>query len=175
MMRSIPLLAAALLTACLSQAQYVTYRFTDGSVVSHAVTDVRSTDFTGTAMRVFLWDGTTYTWDLSTLAHYQFSDISTVVTGEDHGLHPVLLYPNPTNGEVRISITSSGVDEVQVMVLDLRGGEVRLVHQGTLAAGEHQFVWDGRDTQGQQVADGSYLVRVVQGPRAATRQVIVQR
>ncbi len=175
MVRSIPLLAATLLMACISKAQSVTYRFTDGSVVSHAVTEVRSTDFAGTAMRVFLWDGTIYTWDLSSLAHYQFADISTAVPGGDQGLAPLLVHPNPTSGEVRIGLTSSGTDEVQVMVLDLRGGEVRRVHQGPLAAGAHQFVWDGRDAQGQPVADGNYLVRVVQGPRAATRQVIVQR
>ncbi len=175
MVRSIPLLAATLLIAGISEAQYVTYRFTDGSVVSHAVTDVRSTDFAGTAMRVFLWDGTTYTWDLSSMANYQFSDISTVVPAQSTGLTPLLVHPNPTNGEVRIGITPSGTDDVQVLVLDLRGGEVRRVHQGPLPAGEHQLVWDGRDANGQPVADGNYVVRVVQGPRAATRQVIVQR
>jgi hypothetical protein len=161
--------------ACGTQAQVVTYRFTDGSVVSHAVTEVRSTDFEGAAMRVFLWDGTIYTWDLSSLAQYRFGDISTAVPGGDTGLPPVLLYPNPTSGEVRIGITTRGAGDVEVMVLDQRGGVVRRVYQGPLASGEHEFVWDGRDVQGQQVADGNYLVRVVQGPRAATQHVIVQR
>jgi flagellar hook assembly protein FlgD len=52
---------------------------------------------------------------------------------------------------------------------------VRTVHRGQLPEGRHTLEWDGRDAQGHQVADGNYLVRVVQGPRAATRQVILQR
>lgn len=158
-----------------AQGQFVIYRFTDGSEVIHPVTDVRSTDFEGDAMRVFLWDGTTYTWSLESLAHYQFTDISAAVPEQGAALAPVLVYPNPTSGEVRIGITVSGSSDVVVNVMDLRGSLVRTVHRGTLPKGARELVWDGRDAHGQPVADGNYLVRLAQGPRAATKQVIIQR
>ena len=175
MTRSFAFLVTSLLSCIASQAQFVTYEFTDGSVVTHAITDVRSTDLEGEAMRVFLWDGTTYTWSLSSLGNYQFTDISTEVLEESIGLTPVQVFPNPSNGEVSIGIVADGSGEVEVTVLDLRGGLVSIVSKGPLPVGRHELVWDGRDALGQRVADGSYLVRVVQGPRMATRQMIVQQ
>jgi hypothetical protein len=157
-----------------AKAQIVTYRFTDGSVVVHPVTDIRSTDFDGGTMRVFLWEGTTYEWELSSLANYQFSDISTGVPVEHFELAPVLVYPNPASGEVRIGVTVSGSSAVEVHVVDLRGGLVRTVHRGHLPEGEHTLEWDGRDAYGQPAAAGTYLIRVVQGPRTAVHQLILQ-
>ena len=47
MTRSFAFLVTSLLSCIASQAQFVTYEFIDGSVVTHAITDVRSTDFEG--------------------------------------------------------------------------------------------------------------------------------
>ena len=168
------LLALILLPVTLS-AQTVHYYFTDGSMLSYSVTEVRSTDFEGGNMRLFLWDGTTYSWSLSSLEHYQFNDLATDVGGESAALKPLEVYPNPTSGEVTIGFEIHGTGEVSVEVLDLRGAVVRVVHRGSLSQGVHQLRWDGRDAQGQLVASGNYLCRLVQGPLAATKQVIVQR
>jgi hypothetical protein len=159
----------------LAQAQSVFFNFTDGSTVSYPITDVRSTDFEGGNMRVFLWDGTSYSWSMSSLANYQFNDVATTVAEANTTLSPLELFPNPTSGEVTIGFEVHGEGEVNVEVLDLRGAVVRVVHRGKLAAGAQRLRWDGQDAKGQPVASGNYLCRVVQGPRAATKQVIVQR
>ena len=174
MNKHILILGTALFCSQASHAQVVTYRFTDGSVVVHPVTDVRSTDFEAGTMRVFLWDGTTYEWGLSSLANYQFSDISTEVPQQAEALAPVLVYPNPSSGEVRIGVTVSGSSEVVVEVMDLRGALVRTVHRGPLPDGARELVWDGRDAHGQPAAAGTYVIRVVQGPRTAIHQLILQ-
>ena len=62
-----------------------------------------------------------------------------------------------------------------MQVLDARGVRIRSVHRGELASGKHELVWDGLDEVRQPVAAGNYLLRVVQGPRVATKQVILQR
>ncbi|MBS1940568.1 MAG: T9SS type A sorting domain-containing protein [Bacteroidetes bacterium] len=172
-MRSL-LIALILLPTALS-AQVVFFQFTDGSTVSYPITDVRSTDFDGGNMRVFLWDGTTYSWSMSSLANYQFNDISTQAPDDAAALTPLELFPNPTSGEVTIGFEVHGQGEVGVEVLDLRGALVRVVHRGTLPPGAQLLQWDGHDAKGQPVASGNYLCRVIQGPRAATKQVIVQR
>jgi hypothetical protein len=166
-------LAVALFSLDVS-AQFVTYRFTDGSAVVHPVTDVRSTDFDAGTMRVFLWDGTTYEWGLSSLANYRFSDISTATTEQSVAFAPVLIYPNPAGGEVRIGIMASGSSDVVVDVMELRGALVRTVHRGPLPDGARELVWDGRDAHGQPAAAGTYVIRVVQGPRTAIHQLILQ-
>ncbi len=168
------LLALSLLPAALS-AQSVFFHFTDGSTVSYPITDVRSTDFEAGNMRVFLWDGTSYSWSMSSLTNYQFNDVATTVAEANTTLSPLELFPNPTSGEVTIGFEVHGEGEVRVEVLDLRGGLVRVVHQGKLPQGPQRLRWDGHDAKGQPVASGNYLCRVVQGPRAATKQVIVQR
>lgn len=168
------LLTLVLLPALLS-AQSVFFHFTDGSTVSYPITDVRSTDFDGGNMRVFLWDGTMYSWSMSSLANYQFNDIITQAPNDAATLTPLEVFPNPTSGEVTIGFEVHGLGEVSLEVLDLRGALVRLVHRGKLPAGAQRLRWDGHDAKGQPVASGNYLCRVVQGPRAATKQVIVQR
>jgi hypothetical protein len=173
-MRTLLLLALAC-TPLLAQAQSVFFHFTDGSTVSYPITDLRSTDFEGGNMRVFLWDGTTYSWSMSSLTNYQFNANATSVAEANTTLSPLELYPNPTSGEVTIGFEVHGEGEVSVEVLDLRGGLVRVVHQGKLPQGTQRLRWDGHDAKGQPVASGNYLCRVVQGPRAATKQVIVQR
>ncbi len=167
-------LILTLLPAALS-AQNVFFYFTDGSTASYPITDVRSTDFEGGNMRVFLWDGTSYSWSMSSLANYQFNATGTSVQETTSALTPLELFPNPTSGEVTIGFEVHGEGEVSVEVLDLRGGLVRVVHQGQLPQGTQRLLWDGADAKGQPVASGNYLCRVVQGPRAATKQVIVQR
>lgn len=42
-----------------------------------------------------------------------------------------------------------------IQILDLNGSVVRTV-QGATSAGAHQFTWDGKDDNGQQLADGTY-------------------
>jgi hypothetical protein len=159
----------------LAQAQNVFFNFTDGSTVSYPITEVRSTDFEGGNMRVFLWDGTSYSWSMSSLANYQFNASATSVAEANTTLSALEVYPNPTSGEVTIGFEVHGEGEVNVEVLDLRGAVVRVVHRGKLPAGAQRLRWDGHDAKGQPVASGNYLCRVVQGPRAATKQVIVQR
>ena len=173
-MRYSHLLSLTLLPAALS-AQTVFFNFTDGSTVSYPITDVRSTDFEGGNMRVFLWDGTSYSWSMSSLANYQFNASATGVQEATTALTPLELFPNPTSGEVTIGFEVHGDGEVSVEVLDLRGALVRVVHRGKLPSGSQRLRWDGHDAKGQPVASGNYLCRVVQGPRSATKQVIVQR
>ena len=168
------ILTLSLLPGLLS-AQTVFFNFTDGSTVSYPITDVRSTDFEGGNMRVFLWDGTSYSWSMSSLANYQFNASATGVQEATTALTPLELFPNPTSGEVTIGFEVHGDGEVSVEVLDLRGALVRVVHRGKLAPGAQRLRWDGHDAKGQPVASGNYLCRVVQGPRSATKHVIVQR
>lgn len=172
-MRVLLLLAIAI-CSLVAKAQTVVFNFNDGTTVSYPITEVRSTDFEGANMRVFLWDGTTYSWSMSSVTNYQFNDLSTGVVEDITALTPLVIYPNPTSGGVTIGFEVHGDGEVQLEVLDTQGALVKVLYTGRLPQGAQQLHWDGHNAKGQPVAAGNYLCRMVQGPRAASKQLIVQ-
>ncbi|CDG21721.1 Basal-body rod modification protein flgD [Xenorhabdus poinarii G6] len=71
-----------------------------------------------------------------------------------------------TNEEKAISITSFGfeltrpADQVKVTVKDKSGMVVRELDLGQFNPGVQSFKWDGKDTDGKDVADGAYYFTV---------------
>lgn len=61
------------------------------------------------------------------------------------------------------------VDNVRVQVLDQAGNVLRTDDLGARQAGNYSFVWDGKNTAGATVADGSYTFKVsaTQGGKSA--------
>jgi flagellar basal-body rod modification protein FlgD len=51
--------------------------------------------------------------------------------------------------------------ETYVKVYDSTGEYVASVDAGALATGEHRFSWDGLDSEGQAVPDGTYYIEVI--------------
>ena len=72
-------------------------------------------------------------------------------------------YPNPFNPQTELAFTLTEAGDIELAVFDLRGARVRVLHRGTLEAGEHAVGWDGRNDQGQPLASGVYLTRLVSG------------
>ncbi len=68
-------------------------------------------------------------------------------------------YPNPFNPSTKFSLYVAERGELTVDIYDVLGRRVRSLHQGTIAAGWHLMVWDGRDDAGRGQASGVYLVR----------------
>ena len=59
-------------------------------------------------------------------------------------------------------------------VYSILGEEVKTVFAGTLEAGRHWFVWDGRNEAGRQVSSGLYLIRLgVAGGRNLTGKALL--
>ena len=58
---------------------------------------------------------------------------------------------------------------------DLAGRLVRRLVDGTLPAGEHEVVWNGRDEAGRAVGSGQYLARLRRARDAVTRKLTLVR
>lgn len=68
-------------------------------------------------------------------------------------------FPNPFNPSTTISFALSVDGPATLEVYDLAGRRVRqLLTGGSMPAGQHAVVWDGRDESGKAVAAGVYLV-----------------
>ena len=84
-------------------------------------------------------------------------------------LSSFLNYPNPFSTATRFVYTLTGSEpppRVKIQIMTVAGRIVREINQdelGLLKVGTHQtdFVWDGTDEFGDQLANGVYLFRVV--------------
>ncbi len=70
------------------------------------------------------------------------------------------VWPNPFNPRVTIRFSLEEPAEVRISVHDLSGRLVALLSDGSMMAGEHDFVWDGRNIEGRPVSSGVYLARL---------------
>lgn len=83
--------------------------------------------------------------------------------------------PNPFHGTTAIRFTVPHETRVDLVVYDLTGRRVRTLARGTVPAGEHAAVWDGRDAAGVAVATGVYFYRLDAGALSATRRLAFVR
>jgi len=76
-------------------------------------------------------------------------------------------HPNPFNPATTINYSIARAGRVRLEVFAVDGRRVRTLVAADQAAGDHRAVWNGQDDQGQQVASGTYLYRLV-APGGAT-------
>lgn len=64
------------------------------------------------------------------------------------------------NGAATISYALPKQTTPYISITDASGNVVKNIHQSTQGAGQHHVVWDGKDEDGNTVADGSYTVNI---------------
>lgn len=70
-------------------------------------------------------------------------------------------YPNPFNPSTSVRLYVPREGELRLLVHDVRGRQVRTLHDGRIGAGWHVMTWDGRDDGGRLQASGLYFMRAV--------------
>ncbi len=103
-------------------------------------------------------------------------NVTAVESGASNGFEIVGVMPNPFNPSTTIRFVLPQTLPVDADVWSVTGARVRTLAQGlTHPAGEHMLRWDGRNSDGNRVASGVYIVRITTslGSRSA-RLVLVQ-
>jgi len=81
-------------------------------------------------------------------------------------------YPNPFNPTTTFSFSLEYDGEAELDIVDARGHLVRRLVSGIQSAGNHEILWDGKDSSGRELASGTYFYRLraagLQYTRAAT-------
>ena len=103
---------------------------------------------------------------------------SVAADADDDGLLPDRFelcqnYPNPFNPATTIAFTLTRRQQVVLRVFDILGREVDQPIDQILEAGEHRVVWDGTDRDGQEVAGGIYVYRILAEEGGAARKMIL--
>lgn len=121
--------------------QFIFFRFTDGSSGIYPLQQVKKIGFEGTGLKLQLKDGTEYTWQLSAIDHYKYTDITTSSEEANSAADPwqVQVFPNPSDGRqtLRFWLPASGQAEVQVV--DLAGRLVFRQQYDKLPAGQQEI------------------------------------
>jgi agmatine deiminase len=69
-------------------------------------------------------------------------------------------YPNPFNPTTTFSFSLKYEGEAELTVVDARGRLVKTLASGIQSAGDHEILWDGKDSQGRELASGAYFYRL---------------
>ena len=86
--------------------------------------------------------------------------------------------PNPFNASTTIRYrvpAYMAAEAIRLVIYNLAGQPVRVLIRGTVGAGTHCVVWDGRDYEGHEVASGLYFYRLETRRRALTRRMMLLR
>jgi hypothetical protein len=83
--------------------------------------------------------------------------------------------PNPFNPATFIPFTLFRQGTVSLNIYDIQGRLVRSLISGSLSAGLHSSVWDGRDNAGKTVSSGVYLARFIMEGKTETRKMALVR
>ncbi len=81
--------------------------------------------------------------------------------------------PNPFNPSTAVRYELNQPEQVRLAIYDTQGRLVRSLVDGPQAAGYYTMAWDGRDTRGQQVGSGIYLIRMQAGDFGKTAKVVM--
>lgn len=106
-------------------------------------------------LKIKAWDNA----NNSTLASFQVKVIS---SNTELAINQVMNYPNPFSGSTQFTYELSvPVEKVEIKIFTLSGRLIRSL-SGTGTAGFNSgAVWDGRDQDGDKVANGVYIYKVV--------------
>lgn len=84
--------------------------------------------------------------------------------------------PNPFRDRAVLRFRLAEAGAVRLNVYDAAGRRIRAIQEGPLPAGEHRYVWDGRDAHGRQVAAGVYFYALENAnARRMERKLVLQR
>ncbi len=84
-------------------------------------------------------------------------------------------YPNPFNPTTTIRYSVPSPATVRLSIFDHRGRLVQTLHNGHDEAGLHSFLWNGRNLRGEDVASGTYFVRLRAGGFSLSQKLLLIR
>lgn len=82
-------------------------------------------------------------------------------------------YPNPFNPTTTIGFSIPANTRARIEIYNVLGALIAVPFDDAVMAGEHQVVWDGRDQNGQTVASGVYLYKLVTDSYSEARKMML--
>lgn len=82
-------------------------------------------------------------------------------------------YPNPFNPTTRIDFFLPQAEDVDLVIYNITGQQVRKLLDARETAGAHSVFWDSRNDAGEGVASGVYFYRLRAGEFTSSRRMVL--
>ena len=152
-------------------AQSIHFNYTDGTNASYNLEDVRKITFDADVMNLHLWDGSVYSWNVSTIGYYQYDESTQSIqellnNANEWGVN---IFPNPTSATLNVSFNLPQADEVSIRLYDIQGKLIVSKDIGHKGIGKHQELIDLTD-----IPMGTYTCSISGQKNTITKQLIKQ-
>ncbi|MEN8202099.1 MAG: FlgD immunoglobulin-like domain containing protein, partial [Bacteroidota bacterium] len=85
------------------------------------------------------------------------------------------IYPNPTTGPTRISVTLPANASVSLSIYDASGKVVYAVKGINYPQGNQVINWDGKSNSGEDVKPGYYFIKVSAGSLTSVEKIVLMK
>jgi peptidase C25-like protein/flagellar hook capping protein FlgD len=103
--------------------------------------------------------------------------ISEEANSPDDPISPNVLsasnFPNPFNPSTTISFSIPHDSDVVVSIHNMKGQVVKQLLTGSLCAGEHSVLWNGKDIKGEVVSSGIYFYQVQTPSKTISKKMLL--
>ncbi len=83
-------------------------------------------------------------------------------------------FPNPFNPTTTISFSIPEQSKVNLTIYNIKGQKVKQLVSNQISAGEHSVIWDGKDSNDNQVGSGIYFYKLnVNGKTEAVKKCLL--
>lgn len=82
-------------------------------------------------------------------------------------------YPNPFNPSTTIAFDMTEGGLASLKIINIKGETVTTLAQGHIQPGRYQLTWDGRNSEGQMLATGTYLAVLSRGSEQISRSMLL--
>lgn len=84
-------------------------------------------------------------------------------------------YPNPFNPETTISMYLPEHSDVKLSIFNLKGQVVYDIKLPGVQRGQHNYIWNAKDSAGKPLSSGVYLCRIESSAGVVTKKMVLQQ
>jgi hypothetical protein len=174
MLSKLLLIIATIFLSVSVYAQNIYFKFKDGSSATYTVDEIQKFTFTGNEMVLLKKDGTTVSWNASSIENYRYDVTTPVSELELINNAEVKIYPNPFKGAVHIRYELPTAEQVAIEIIDMQGRSIRIWPKEKKNAGTHEIIWQANDVKGNNVQAGTYICLITTTKGSVSKMIVME-
>ena len=80
-------------------------------------------------------------------------------------------FPNPFNNSITIKLKVIDPQNIDLVVYDILGRKITTIFSGFLSDGNHEYLWNGNNTNNEKVSSGVYYITAVSDNRQEWKKI----
>lgn len=149
-------------------AQSIYIYFNDGTSLTFPLNEVNKIDFSEIDMQLYKTDGSTFSWQTSSIKKYTYQDISISIEQAKVQDINVLIYPNPATSQINIQYYLSKPTKVDISLFSIKGKLITNILSEEQGKGEQTIEWKNNILE-----SGTYFIKIKEGENIKTKKLII--